>query len=171
MAKSIRGTERLLLKIYKGWDDETIVHESFMIHDILGILSAMGRNDSTLIFIQNYYGTQEEKANSIKEVLSLFDNKEDVAILSWAYVSTDEFPEDKYYDQNNICQKMDGIRHNKKPIPFDEVIERESKLLEGLDFININKFIGYEYSEAYLYNNSLGREINNFINIINNKEV
>lgn len=166
MSKNIRRAEKLLLKIYKGWDEESLKNESFMIQDVLGVLMRMERSNSTVVFIQNYYGTQEEKAEAIKDVLSLFENKDDVVILTWAYVSTYEFNEEEYYDQYNFDREYlkESIEAGKKEIPFDEVIERESKLLEELGFRDINDFIGYEFSKAYLYNNSLGEEMINFIN-------
>ena len=170
MCKNIRGAEKLLLKIYKGWNEESLMDESFMIQDVLGVLTRMERNNATVVFIQNYYGTQEEKAEAIKEVLSLFENKDSVVILTWAYVSTNEFKEEEYYNQYDFDKDYikESIENGKKPLPFDEVIERESKLLEELCFEYINNFIGYEFSKAYLYDNSLGREVINFINI-NNK--
>ena len=168
MAKSIRGEERLLLKIYKNWDENVtdIGRESFMVQDVLGLLMRMNRKDTTLVLIQNYYGTKEEKENAIKELLSLFDGKEDVAILTWAYVSTDEFKEDEYYDTESYNKEYikKSIEEGKKPIPWDEVIERESKLLESLGFYDINHFVQYEYSKAYLYGNKLGKEVINYIN-------
>lgn len=169
MSKNIRGAEKLLLKIYKGWDEESLKNESFMIQDVLGILMRMERSNTTVVFIQNYYGTQEEKAETIKEVLSLLQNKDDVIILTWAYVSTYEFREEEYYNQYDFDKeyRKASIEAGKKEIPFDEVIERESKLLEELGFEDINNFIGYEYSKAYLYNNSLGNEVINFINAVN----
>lgn len=169
MNKSIRGAEKLLLKIYKGWDEESLNNESFMIGDMLSLLTRMERNDAILVFIQNYYGTQEEKAEAIKEVLSLFEDNKNVVILTWSYVSTDEFKEDEYYDQYSFDKEYreKSIEAGKKEIPFDEVVERESKLLEELGFKDINDFIGYEFSKAYLYNNSLGKEMINFINIVN----
>lgn len=170
MSKNIRGAEKLLLKIYKEWDEESLNNELFMIEDMLSLLIRMERNDATVVFIQNYYGTQEEKVKTIKEVLSLFENKDNVVILTWAYVSTDEFKEEEYYNQYDFDKDYinESVENGKKPIPFDEVIERESKLLEDIGFIDINDFIGYEYSKAYLYDNTLGNEVVNFINTIHN---
>ena len=170
MAKQIKGKESLLVKIYKDWNEETINKEMFMIQDILGVLMRMERTDTTLVFIQNYYGTQEEKQKALEEVLSIFKDKDNIVILSWAYVSITEFPESEYYDPSfgeysEHVQK--SIMEGKKPVPYDEIIERESKLLESVGFIDINDFVGYEHCKAYLYGNSLGNEVINFINIKN----
>lgn len=165
MSKNIRRGEKLLVKIYNGMDEESIKDKPFMIQDVLGALMRMERTDVTLVYIQNYYGTQEEKAEFIKDLVSLFENKENVVILSWAYVSTDEFNEEEYYNQYDFDKDYikESIEAGKKPIPFDEVIDRESKLLESVGFIDINNFVGYEYSKAYVYGNKLGNELANFV--------
>lgn len=157
-------SEKILMKIFKGWKNEDdINNEMFMVRDLFGVLTAMGRTDATVIVILNYNGTQEEKAEALKDIISLFDSKDDVVILTWAYVSTKEFTELEYYNQYN--KNEDYIKEskeaNKKPIPYNEIIERESKLLESVGFIDFNFYVNYEFSNAYLYGNSLGKEVIN----------
>ena len=164
--KTVGIGENIVLKIYNNWNADTLDKEIFMIRDVLGALMLMEREDSTLVYIQNYNGTQEEKEESIKYVLSLFNDKENAVILIQAHVSKVEFPEEKYYDPYDGDEKYikNSIKAGKKPIEFDKIIERESKLLESIGFIDINDFVQYEFSKAYLYGNSLGKELANFIN-------
>lgn len=165
--KNIRGKENLLVKVYKDWDQSIIdAADMFMVEDVLGALMRMERTDATVVFIQNYYGTQEEKQKYIKDLLSLCENQENILILSWAYVSTNEFKEDEYYDQHDFDEDYikESIEAGKKPIPFEDIIERESKMLESIGFVDINDFVGYEFSKAYVYGNSLGNNLVEFIN-------
>ena len=161
-----KPVEKLVMAIYKGWDENEPIRDTFIVQDVLGILSSIGKSDATFIHITSYLGTQEEKVDAIKEVLSAFGDNENVAIATCAYVSMTEFGTDKYYDQNSYnTEYIDrSIKAGKKPIPFDEVIERESKLLESLNFYDINHFVEYENSKAYLYGNKLGKEILTYIN-------
>lgn len=158
MINHIQGrAEKILMKIFKDWDIESL-NEMMMVQDLLGILEEMNRRDVTVVVIINYNGTQKEKEESIKYVTSLFENKDDVVILTWAYVSTKEFPETNYYDAS-LGEIPEEEAAGKKPVPYDEFIERESKLLESIGFIDFNGFINYEFSKAYLYGNKLGKEI------------
>lgn len=161
--------ENILLKIYKNWDNSTIENEMFMVQDVLSMMMCIKRTDVTLVLIEGYNGTQKEKEEAIKEVLSLFENKDNVIILTSAYVSTIEFPESEYYNpyDTDTWLSIEG----KSPIPFDRVIERESELLESLDFININDYVQYEFSKAYVYGNTLGKQMREAMTELNGIKV
>ena len=168
-----RGAENAVIEIIKvkkaleRIESENLRHlDSFLVDDTILLLSEINK-DSTIVYIQNYYGSQEEKKELIEEIVSLFNNKEDYLILSWAYVSLDEFPEDKYYDPYlNISEEE---KQGKQPIPFDEVLIRESKMLESVGFIDFNDYYGLEFSKGYIYNNKLGNEVINYHKNLSNK--
>ena len=156
-------SENLLIKIFKDWDQEQSNNkEMMMIQDLFGILTMMEKPKTTVVLILNYNGTQEQKEESIKELISMYENKDDVVIITWAYVSTKEFPEAEYYDDTSLRDLEESIALGKKPVPFDEVLERESKLLESIGFIDFNEYVGYENSRAYLYGNPLGKEVTEY---------
>ena len=150
--------ENLTVKIFNCLDDTTYDFGDmmFLIFDTFGLLEETNHKDTPVVFIQNYNGTQEEKAKTISDFVSLYEGK-NVAIVSWAYVSTEEFSEEKYYDPYEAHHEDDISK--KIPIPYEEVIERESKLLESVGFININNFCNYEFAKVYIYSNQIGKEI------------
>lgn len=127
----------------------------FMVSDIANILLSLGL-EATIVEIYEYFGTPEEKMEVLKTLCAAFpDNKEKkFVICTKACVSLKEFPKDKYYDPHELCS---GIDEGKKPVPFDEVIARESRLLESAGFIDFNDVVGYECSKAYVYSNDLGK--------------
>lgn len=110
-------------------------------------------NDVTIVNISSYKGTTEEKQKAIKDVCEKYKEGEHI-ICTTAYVSTDEFPEDKYFDID-----FDEPVNGKQPVPYEEIIQRESIMLEELGFVNINNFIGYSKKAAYIYPNALGKQI------------
>lgn len=158
------SNEKLLIKTYSNlqtYDEEALKDEQFMVQDLIGVLKDMNRNDVKVFVIVNYNGTQQEKEENIKYLLESVGCKANTVVLSWAYASTKEFPEDKYYDPNSVIAPKgnpDGL-----PVPIDKIVERESKLLESIGFIDFNFYTGYEYAKAYIYGNILGQEVVGYI--------
>lgn len=153
------NAEKLKIKIYKN--QYLADSGSMMLNDLMGILTQMpNKEDTVIVLIENYNGTQEEKEEALKEVLDWCKEQENVVILTWAYVSTLEFPPNKFYDPHDYKTEVEAaIKAGRKPIPFDEVIKRESELLESVGFVDFNFFVNYEFSNAYLYPNKLGKEV------------
>ena len=114
----------------------------------------MDLEKTPLFYICSNEGTQEIKLESLKKALYGID-KENTVIISDAYVSTIEFPEEKYQTIDNI--------------PVDKILKRESELLETLGFININFYVQYEYKVAFIYGNELGKQIINYLKEISEK--
>lgn len=148
----------------KDWVDkieEITKIQGFMVGDTVGLLSNVNP-DSIIVYIYNYTSnnpSQDEKKNMLQNVVSGYEGAENYLILTSAYVSLDEFPEDKYYDPYIKNENIEG----KKEIPFDEVIERESKLLESIGFVDFNDYVSLEFSKAYVYNNKLAQDMFNYI--------
>lgn len=121
---------------------------NFMCDDIKRL---MLNNDikGPIVHILNFDSEQEKKYFYLDNFCSVFSD--DTVILTTAYVSAEEFPEDEWY--------LDKPKPGLKKIPVNDILERESKLLESVGFININDFVQYEYKEAYIYGNEIGRKI------------
>lgn len=121
---------------------------SFMCEDVKELMKNKDIQGN-IIHILNYDSAQEKKYFNLDSFCSMFSS--DTVILTTAYVSIEEFPEDEWY--------FDKPEPGLKKIPVDDIIERECKLLEAVGFININKLVGYESKEAYVYGNEVGRKI------------
>ena len=157
---------KTMLTVFKAGECslEEIRKESFMIQDTIGVLQSMNKPETMVVSISNYNGTQEQKESFYKDIVSWF--KDDVVVLASAGATMNEFPETEYYDSNAPEESeyvKEAIKNGKKPIPFDEVIARESKLLESIGFKDFNGYVNYEYSKAYLYGNDIGKEILEFV--------
>ncbi len=64
-------SENLLIKIFKDWDQDLSNNkEMMMIQDLFGILTVMEKTNTTIVLILNYNGTQEQKEETIKEIVS-----------------------------------------------------------------------------------------------------
>ena len=44
-------------------------------------------------------------------------------------------------------------------IPVGSVLEKEAELLEAVKFVNVNDFVRYEYKEAYVWPNNIGKRV------------
>ena len=127
----------------------------FLHQDIIGFLMHLGKS-ARLVNIINHEGTHEEVEELIKDVIEKYDDGNTV-IFTTAYISTVEFPEEKYYiDMPGIIQDM---KKGKKRVPMNTVLDRESKFISSLGFIDVNFYTNYEYKIAYIYDNILGNEI------------
>ena len=127
----------------------------FLHQDIMGFLMHLDKS-ARLVNIINHDGTHEEVEELIKEVIEKYDD-ENTIIFTTAYISTVEFPEEKYYiDIPGITQDM---KKGKKRVPMYEILARESKFISSLGFIDVNFYTNYEYKIAFIYGNTLGNEI------------
>lgn len=169
---------RLMINWFKlGEFKEKIRHlpadcNSFVVSDVLGILSELDMpDDIQIVEIINYDTFVDNKKSfdyeetfdveackvRIKEFLASL-NMDKVCIVSSSYVSTIEFPEAKYYMESEYV--LEEEKANKKPIPEQEILTRNSVMLADLGFININEYTHYEYKEAHLYTgNKIGKDV------------
>lgn len=138
---------------------DDFVDECFMVKDIAGIILEHGL-EATIVNINFYCGEQKEKTEMLKKICSGMcsaDNSRKIVICTSAFVSTVEFPSNKWYDPH-VPQTNESTK-GRKVIPFDYVLGRESAMLEEIGFVNINGFVGYKSRRAFLYSNDLGKEI------------
>ena len=127
----------------------------FLHQDIIGFLMHLGKS-ARLVNIMNHEGTHEEVEELIKDVIEKYDDR-DTIIFTTAYISTVEFPREKYY--LDIPGFPENKKKGKKCIPMYEVLDRESEFISSLGFIDVNFYTNYEYKIAYIYDNILGNEI------------
>ena len=127
----------------------------FLHQDIIGFLMHLGKS-ARLVNIINHEGTHEEVEELIKDVIEKYDDG-DTIIFTTAYISTVEFPREKYY--LDIPGFPENKKEGKKCIPMYEVLDRESEFISSLGFIDVNFYTNYEYKIAYIYDNILGNEI------------
>lgn len=120
-----------------------------------------------LVNIVNHKGTHEEVEELIKEVIEKYDD-ENTIIFTTAYISNIEFPEEKYYI--NIPGFPEDKKKGKKCIPINEVLDRESKFISSLGFIDINFYTNYKYKVVFIYGNILGNEISRAMNKFSSEE-
>ena len=138
----------------------------FLQQDIMVFLMYLGKS-ARLVNIINHDGTHEEVEELIKEVIEKYDD-ENTIIFTTAYISTVEFSEEKYYiDMPGITQDM---KKGKKRIQMNEVLDRESRFLSSLGFIDVNFYTNYEYKVAFIYGNTLGNEISGAMNKFSSEE-
>ena len=127
----------------------------FLCQDIMGFLMSLGKS-ARLINILNHEGTHEEVTELIKDAIEKYDDGNTV-IFTTAYLSTIEFPREEYYlDMPSLANEK---KKGKKPIPMEEVLDRESKFISSLGFVDVNFYTNYEYKIAFIYNNAIGNEI------------
>lgn len=136
----------------------------FLQQDIMGFLMYFCKS-ARLVNIVNHEGTHEEAEELIKDVIEKYDD-ENTIIFTTAYISTVEFPEDKYYLNTPVFPEDKG----KKCIPMNEVLDRESKFISSLGFIDVNFYTNYEYKVAFIYGNTLGNEIFRAMNKFSSEE-
>lgn len=129
----------------------------FLEEDICGILLAKKRH-AKLVNIINHEGTKDEQIDSIvKDVIEKYDD-ENTIIFTSAYISKVEFPEKDYYI-DNLRETTDLDREKKSPIDVEGILNSGSELLESIGFIDVNRYVKYEYKVAFIYGNSLGKEV------------
>lgn len=128
---------------------------SFMVQDIAGALVRLGL-EAVVVEIDRYSGTQEEKPDIIKRVCTAFPDEEEkkFVICTRACAGTEEFPGSGYYDPG---EERSGMHDGRKPVPFSEIIRRESVMLEDIGFVDFNQVVSYENSKAYVYANDVGQ--------------
>lgn len=131
--------------------DYKTLANTFMLEDIKWVAKKYDIEISHIYNIQSNSETAEEK---IKDLKGFVENRTDEElVLTTAFISMDEFPEDKFY-----LFAVDATP-DKKQIPVKEVLEREIKVYEAVGFVNINQFIDYEYKIAFVYPNKIGKRI------------
>ena len=124
---------------------------SFLVGDIIGFMKSLNMDDGTYIMnIYNYSGDESD----FEQVKKMIDDHKDSAciICTTACASMIEFPESDY--------TLDTIDEpNKKLVPLDVVIPRETERLESCGFVDFNFYTQYENQRAMIYPNELGLEI------------
>lgn len=121
--------------------------------DVKEILQSLGITNAKILMLQQeQIGSEFDRIcqwNRYLEGLS-----EDTVVLTTAYISTDLYPESEWRLPED-CDEVD----NRKVIPVGSVLEKEAALLEAVKFVNVNDFVRYEYKEAYVWPNNIGKRV------------
>lgn len=136
---------------------------SFAIDDVIGLLQEnkeeFDENFNRLIVNYHFSSSSDNALEDFKAFIDEFGK--DYIIIIDTFVSRKEFPEDKYYLMcgESIIGAVDNIE-NKKPVPIDETLEREDKILREIlnnNILDINKMVDYNYKVPYIYLNDYGK--------------
>ena len=136
--------------------------KEFRIQDMHGLIKSLGYNDYLIFDIDPYNNQNKpltsDELNSALTTIKKLDLK-NIAVLASSYVSTKEFPEDKYYC--TACDKVsEEEKIDKEDIPFDKIIERQNKILTESGFVNCNEYFGNEFSEGFIFpETELGKKL------------
>lgn len=121
--------------------------------DVKEILQSLGITNAKILMLQQeQIGSEFDRIcqwNRYLEGLS-----EDTVVLTTAYISTDLYPESEWRLPGD-CDEAD----NRKVIPVGSVLEKKAELLEAVKFVNVNDFVRYEYKEAYVWPNNIGKRV------------
>lgn len=121
--------------------------------DVKEILQSLGITNAKILMLQQeQIGSEFDRIcqwNRYLEGLS-----EDTVVLTTAYISTDLYPESEWRLPGD-CDEAD----NRKVIPVGSILEKEAALLEAVKFVNVNDFVRYEYKEAYVWPNNIGKRV------------
>lgn len=121
--------------------------------DVKEILQSLGITNAKILMLQQeQIGSEFDRIcqwNRYLEGLS-----EDTVVLTTAYISTDLYPESEWRLPGD-CDEAD----NRKVIQVGSVLEKEAALLEAVKFVNVNDFVRYEYKEAYVWPNNIGKRV------------
>lgn len=121
--------------------------------DVKEILQSLGITNAKILMLQQeQIGSEFDRIcqwNRYLEGLS-----KDTVVLTTAYISTDLYPESEWRLPGD-CDEAD----NRKVIPVGSVLEKEAELLEAVKFVNVNDFVRYEYKEAYVWPNNIGKRV------------
>lgn len=121
--------------------------------DVKEILQSLGITNAKILMLQ-----QEQIGSELDRICQwnryLEGLSEDTVVLTTAYISTDLYPESERRLPGD-CDEAD----NRKVIPVGSVLEKEAELLEAVKFVNVNDFVRYEYKEAYVWPNNIGKRV------------
>lgn len=138
---------------------------NFMINDIASAMKQL-RIFVPIICIHSYDGSQNEKEEIISDIVKIFDmvngRGNQFVLCTTSYVSTSEFPESEWHINEELAKK-----ENKKLIPVNKILDRDSELLEDIGWININEYVQYEMKRAYIYSNEYGNCIAKYFSELN----
>lgn len=126
--------------------------DSFFTQDIEAMMDI---NRKRIHMLEAFDYLDKNKADAFKDYMK--NMPEDELYITTAYISAEEFPYTEYYlfeTENNS-----DLNKNKKPIPVNEVLERENKILEDAGFVNVNNYVDYEYKTAFIFPNEIGQKV------------
>ena len=126
-------------------------NEPFMVNDIVRIMKGfpeIGEKYRDVLYIsKSEYCTRLKER--VQKLISLFPN--DVIAVN-VYLSEKEFPE--LIEYTSFKEMPDALRTKVK-----FALQRDIDLYRKNGFVSINSYVGYECSEAMIYNNTVGKSV------------
>lgn len=120
-------------------DDKSGIRHSFMADDIFATVDDEEIFEIESVYVSPVYRRKGIGSKLVKEVLELHNDK--IICCAAALLVGDDFPEEPTSEQ------------------YDQHLETLSNFFTKLGFISINKHIGYEYREAFVYGNVKGKAL------------
>lgn len=137
---------------------QIIEKKAFIVQDITGIVTVLkdkpvaDMSDKGIVrFIINE-GTDEEKLESIQKVISAAPHD---VVCADVFVSEKEFPELKMHPEYLTWGDLPEELYDRMKV----ALNRDVKIYEKANFVNINNYVNYEYKVAMVYANDIGQAI------------
>jgi hypothetical protein len=159
-----------LWRITENPDSKEINNYPFRVQDIFGVMKTVGLENAVLVSIDPYDFNNDPKI--IKEQVELLMRssiENGIVVIAQAYVSFEEFPRSEfYYEKAEEVSEEEKI--GKKELPFDEVIDRQSKILMDAGFIDLSFYTQLEFSKVFISPiNRNGMKVFNMANELSRK--
>lgn len=137
----------------------------FIVSDIIGILKRSTINKHKTVRIVQFDITEDSYKLSSEEIentltLNVLETdknaEEDTCILIRCGIPKNHFPSSRYYLYDD-----GGSIEGKEKLPVDQILEHQYKLLSCMrtGFVDINDYVRYNYSVAFIYPNKIGKEV------------
>lgn len=138
-------------------DRKTLFKFPFIIQDICGLIKEMKLPTIHIAYIYRHRGSSIDHLMPIKDFADVFKSSNNWVLLTEAYASIEDYPEDKYYLDDKDA--TDG----KSKVPLNNILEFQGKILSTFGFKTISDFVGLEYKDAYILNYGIGEKLYNEI--------
>ncbi len=139
--------------------DYNINSDGFFLEDIAHALH-IKLNSTNIANIESDEKDYDKALKEINDYCKKIGEKK--IIIATADIKIEDYPEDKYV-LNEYELKMFP---DKKLIPVDKVLKKQSKIYEEAGFVNVNDYVDYEYKIAFIYPNEYGKKVINEFNKI-----
>ena len=139
--------------------DYNINSDGFFLEDIAHALH-IKLNSTNIANIESDKKVYNKALKEIKDYCKEIGEKK--IIIATADIKKEDYPEDKYVLNEHELKMFP----DKKLIPVDKVLKKQSKIYEEAGFVNVNDYVDYEYKVAFIYPNEYGKKVINEFNKI-----
>ena len=139
--------------------------KTFLSRDVAEMCGEAKMHNAIISEIYNFYkkgySVEDCKKEVEKDLESIQKSKDgwNTIIVAASYVPIAEYSPAEYH--HDIYGNPDG-----KELPVEETLDKYSKMLEELGFININHLINYDMKVAFIYPNDASKKVIDYINTL-----